>query len=406
MLERLPRPALRGFCDERFEAVRAELERNFAERGELGASVCVMHEGRVVVDLWGGRASADGEEPWTEDTMVVVYSCTKGATALCAHLLADAGDLDLDAAVARYWPSFAREGKSEITVRMLLNHQAGLPGVSRPLSMTDVLDFERMVNVMETERPLWRPGSRHGYHALTFGWLVGEVVRRVSGQTVGQFFQQHVAQPLALDFWIGLPDLEELRVAQTVIPQDEVATARFDEALTRRAAVQVAVVNSGGGSWSPDAPGAHGAQLPASGGIANARALAGMYSALACDDLDGGGRLLSADQLTAMAATESAGEDAVSLEPSRFSAGYEKTGLGQANLAHGTGFTLSEPAFGHTGLGGSAGFADPRERLSFGYAMNRHAGRGESETARCQPLIDAAYRSLGYRSCATGRWVR
>ena len=406
MSERLPRPALDGFCDTRFEQVRGEFERNFAERGELGASVCVMHEGRVAVDLWGGCASADGGTPWREDTVVVVYSCTKAATALCAHLLVDAGELDLDAPVARYWPAFASEGKSEITVRMLLNHQAGLPGVSRPLSVAEVLDFDRAVRVMETERPLWRPGSRHGYHATTFGWLVGEVVRRVGGQTVGQFFRQNVAQPLALDFWIGLPEREEHRVAQTVLPQDEPVSSPFRAALARREAVQVALVNSGGGDWSPDAPGAHGAELPAAGGIANARALAGMYSALACDGADGSGRLLSADRIAAMAATESAGEDAVFLKPSRFSSGYEKTGLGLTNVVRGAGFTLSEPAFGHTGLGGSAGFADPSEGLSFGYAMNRHAGSGERESARFQPLVDAAYRALGYRSCATGRWVR
>jgi CubicO group peptidase (beta-lactamase class C family) len=177
-----------GTAAPRFASVREEFERNFAERGEVGASVCVTVDGETVVDLWGGIADPDTQVPWNEDTLVLVWSCTKGATALCAHILAARGVIDLHAPVARYWPEFAKGGKDGITVRMVLNHQAGLGP----------------------------PSTRHGYHALVFGHLVGEVLRRVTGHSLGTFFRTEVAEPLGLDFWIGLPEEQEPRVAPSI----------------------------------------------------------------------------------------------------------------------------------------------------------------------------------------------
>jgi CubicO group peptidase (beta-lactamase class C family) len=177
-----------GTAAPRFASVREEFERNFAERGEVGASVCVTVDGETVVDLWGGIADPDTQVPWNEDTLVLVWSCTKGATALCAHILAARGVIDLHAPVARCWPEFAKGGKDGITVRMVLNHQAGLGP----------------------------PGTRHGYHALVFGHLVGEVLRRVTGHSLGTFFRTEVAEPLGLDFWIGLPEEQEPRVAPSI----------------------------------------------------------------------------------------------------------------------------------------------------------------------------------------------
>jgi CubicO group peptidase (beta-lactamase class C family) len=393
-------PAFGGTCDAAFAEVQSEFERNFRERDELGASVCVIHEGRTVVDLWGGSADAAGNSPWREDTIVVVFSCTKGATALCAHILASRGELDFDIPVGRYWPEFASHGKSEITVRMLLNHQAGLPGISRAVDVGTARDFEAMVNLLSQERPLWRPGTRYGYHALTFGWLLGEIIRRVSGQTVGAFFHSHVAEPLALDFWIGLPPNEQARVAPVVAPAREPTTPLFDEAVRVGEPVQLAVLNSRGGVSVPelcDTPQGRQVEIPAANGITNARGLAGMYAPLSLGGDLGSISLVDEEQLSQMIATESAAtSEAVYLEPCRHSAGFEKASLGALPRNGRTGLLISELAFGHSGLGGAVGFADPARRFSFGYAMNRHARPDEAIGARRQPLIDATYEALSH----------
>ena len=400
-----------GFCEPAFADVRSEFERNFSERGELGASICVIHDGATVVDLWGGSVDLAGTVPWQPDTMVVVFSCTKGATALCAHILASCNELDLDAPVAHYWPSFAGQGKAEITVRMLLNHQAGLPGLSVPLPDGALNDFDAMVTLIERERPLWQPGTTHGYHAVTFGWLVGEVIRRVSGESVGSFLRRHVAEPLGVDFWIGLPPSEEHRVARTVLAQTGAAAvgSHVAEALAQDRPIQRALANSLSDFLTPgacDAQGTHHAEIPASNGIANARALARIYAALALGGEIDGVRLVDEDQIAQMGATESASsKDAVTFEPSRFSPGFEKANSGRTALLTGDGMTLSESAFGHAGLGGSVGFADPSGRFSFGYVLNRHPAPDQATNSRSQPLIDATYRALGHRSCRSGKWA-
>ena len=191
---------INGFCDARFERVAEEFQQNFQQRGEVGASVCVTLEGETVVDMWGGIARPGTNAPWKEDTISVVWSSTKGATSLCAHILASRGKLDLDAPVAQYWPEFAQGGKEAIPVKMLLNHQAGLAAVRNPLPPGAFFNWEGMIHALERQEPWWKPGSQHGYHALTFGWLVGEVVRRVSGKSLGTFFREEVAVPLGLDF--------------------------------------------------------------------------------------------------------------------------------------------------------------------------------------------------------------
>ncbi len=202
-----------GFCDTRFERVAEEFVRNFQERGEVGASVCVQVEGETFVDLWGGSANLASNKSWVEDTITHIWSCTKGATALCAHILISRGLLDLEAPIVRYWPEFGQVGKESIPVKMLLNHQSGLAALSEPLPAGALFDWEFMVRALENQEPFWKPGTMHGYHGFTFGWLVGEVVRRVSGKSLGTFFREEVAGPLGLDFWIGLPEALESRVA-------------------------------------------------------------------------------------------------------------------------------------------------------------------------------------------------
>jgi CubicO group peptidase (beta-lactamase class C family) len=397
---------VQGVCDPRFRAVRDEFERNFAERGEIGASVCVVADGRAVVDLWGGVADRRSGRPWDRDTLVVVWSCTKGAVALCAHVLAARGRLDLDAPVGRYWPEFAAAGKEGVTVRLLLSHQAGIPALRTPLRPGDLYDWDTMTRAIAAEAPFWPPGTRQGYHAVTFGHAVGELVRRVSGRGVGDFFRDEIAGPLGLDFHLGLPEADEPRVAPTVradaVPSGEAPWLFLARANAERDGVQGLIVrNTGRRPGDQDSREAHAAVLPSQGGITNARGLAGLYAPLAL----GGAPLVGGVTLGDMQAVASASAvDAVLLVGLRFSLGFMKSSDNRRGPAGARdSLVLSESAFGHAGMGGSLGFADPAARLSFGYAMNKQ-GRGVLLNERGQALVDAAYRSLGRTTDAHGRW--
>jgi len=313
---------IHGTCDPKFQLVRQEFDRNFRERGEVGASVCVTLHGETVVDLWGGKARVDTETPWTEETVSIVFSSTKGATALCAHMLASRGQLDLDAPVATYWPEFAQAGKAHIPVKMLLNHQAGLPAVRVPLPQGAYADWELMVNALAKEEPFWEPGTRNGYHALTMGWLVGEVVRRVSGKSLGTFFQEEVAKPLGVDFWIGLPEDKESRVAPMIAAEPDPQSRFFQEIAKPGSLQSLVLLNSGGYMGAApeyDSRAAHAAEIGAAGGITNARGLAGMYAPLACGGKLKEVELVSPDILARMSRISSAtGRDAVLMMPTWF----------------------------------------------------------------------------------------
>jgi CubicO group peptidase (beta-lactamase class C family) len=398
---------VQGTCDARFRAVREEFERNLAERGEVGASVCVTVDGRTAIDLWGGIADRRSGRPWDRDTIGVVWSCTKGAVSVCAHVLVSRGLLDLDAPVAHYWPEFAQAGKEPVTVRLLLSHQAGLPALRTPLRPGDLYDWNVMTQALAAEAPFWPPGTRQGYHAVTFGHLVGELVRRVSGRGVGAFFRDEVAGPLGLDFHLGLPEEDEPRVAPTLradpVPPGEAPWRFLTEANRDREGVQGLIVrNTGRPTGDQDTREAHAAMLPSQGGITNARGLAGLYAPLA----RGGGRLVDAGTLSEMQAVSSASAvDAVLLVGLRFSLGFMKSSDNRRGPAGARdSLILSESAFGHAGMGGSLGFADPAARLSFGYTMNRQ-GRGVLLNERGQALVDAVYRALGCTSDAHGRWA-
>src|SRR5438874_6734015 len=207
---------IEGTCTPEFIRVREQFARNFAERAEVGASVCITVDGESVVDLWGGVADPPTGRAWDRDTIGVVWSCTKGATSLCAHMLVARGQLSLDAPVSSYWPEFAAQGKDAITLRMLLAHQAGLAALREPIPDAGYCDWDLIAGRLARQEPLWAPGARHGYHALTFGHLVGEVVRRVTGSSIGAFFREEVAGPRGIDLWIGLPAEHEARVAPTL----------------------------------------------------------------------------------------------------------------------------------------------------------------------------------------------
>jgi CubicO group peptidase (beta-lactamase class C family) len=401
---------VQGECDARFGAVREEFERNFRERGEVGAAVCVTAEGRTVVDLWGGLADRRTGRPWGRDALTVVWSCTKGAVALCAHVLASRGRLDLDAPVARYWPEFAQGGKEAIPVRLLLSHQAGLPAVCAPIRPGGLYDWDYLTGLLAAEPPFWPPGTRQGYHAVTFGHLVGEVVRRVAGTDLGAFFRAEVAGPLGLDFHLGLPEEDEARVAPTLradpVPPGEVPWRFLRAAAADPNGVQALIVrNTGRRPGDHDSREAHAAVLPSQGGVSSARGLAGLYAPLALGGAAHGVRLVDEGTLGDMQAVSSASAvDAVLLVGLRFSLGFMKSSDNRrAPPGARDSLILSEAAFGHAGMGGSLGFADPAARLSFGYAMNKQ-GRGVLLNERGQGLVDAVYRALGCRTDRHGRW--
>ncbi len=409
-----------GYCDPRFERVAEEFERNFRERGEVGASVCVKLAGETFVDLWGGSADPTSNKPWLEDTITPVWSCTKGATALCAHMLVSRGLLDLEEPVMRYWPEFGQAGKESIPVKMLLNHQSGVAAISDPIPPGGLYDWEFMVKALEKQEPFWKPGSMHGYHGFTFGWLVGEVVRRVSGKSLGTFFREEVVEPLGLDFWMGLPEMHENRVAPIIPagppdPSGPVSPMLMAIAMDQTSLQAILMFNTGGymlpgpdGMFGFNTRAAHIAEFGSVGSLTNARGLAGMYAPLANGGSLNNVNLVSRDTVVRMGAVSSASSlDASILLPTRFTLGYAKS-VDNRHVPMATeddSLILSEEAFGHPGFGGAIGFADPVANMSFGYAMNR-MGQGIGLNARGQSLVDATYLSLGYTSDAGGSWIK
>jgi CubicO group peptidase (beta-lactamase class C family) len=391
--------SVRGHWHPSFRRVRDEFVRNFAERGEIGASVCVRVLGWPVVDLWGGTADVASGAPWQQDTLVHVWSCTKGVTALCAHMLASRGQLDLDAPVAQYWPEFAQNGKQGVTVAMLLSHQAGVPALRDPVPTGAFYDTEYMTDRLAAEAPFWEPGTRHGYHALTFGFCVGELVRRISGRSLADFFREEVGDRLGLDdFFMGLPDSELSRLAPS-IPADPPTppfSRFFLSAITDPTSIAALIFFNSGGYLDPgvaeSAEARAQTEIGATGGFTNARALSRLYAAL----VNGGQGLVDKASFARMSRVNSAGWDEMGYIPSRFTLGFVKS-IDNRRGDPGNQDTgiLSEAAFGHSGFGGSIGFADPVTRMSFGYTMTKQ-GPGTLLNPRGQSLIDAAYRSLGY----------
>ena len=391
-----------GEYDERFAPVVEEFVRNFDEREEVGASLCVTLDGATVVDVWGGVADPKSGRAWERDTVSIVHSCTKGATALCAHVLAAQGKLDLEAPVAEYWPEFAGAGKETATVRMMLDHSVGVPVLRGELAPGELYDWDRMVSRLEAEEPFWEPGTRHGYHMINFGWTVGELVRRASGRSLGTFFREAIAEPLGVDFWIGLPEELEDRVAP-VIPTlrqkgDPLTSFELAVVSDRASVSALAIANVAG--MNPNSRAAHAAEIGGGGGITNGRGLAGMYTPLAL----GGGDLVDRDGLDRMRRVSSAvNRDATLCIGTRFAMGF-MVSMDNRSRPDADSVILGEHAFGHVGAGGSIGFADPSCGLAVGYSMNR-MGKGILLNERGQSLVDATYRVLGSRSDASGNWI-
>ncbi len=385
-----------GSGESGFEGVREAFARNFDAFGEVGAAFAVYIEGTKVVDLWGGMRTDTGAA-YDADTLQVVFSSTKGPTAACAHLLAQRGLLDIDAPVIDYWPEFGQAGKERIPVRWLLSHQAGLPTIDAALSRDEAFGWEPVIRALEVQAPLWEPGTAHGYHALTYGYLVGELIRRVDGRSAGTLFHEEFAEPLALEFWIGLPDELEPRVAP-MIPMDSDALEGFDlaDALGTDALIVRAMTLNG--AFDEDLGllanrrAFHATELPAANGITNARSLARFYAGLIGPVEGGPGEaLLTAEQVDIARALQTSGNDRVLSFP----------GLDiETTIA--LGFQSASPfapmggagAFGHSGAGGSVGFADPEHGIAVGYVMNK-MGLGAPLDARSGMLVRACYEAAG-----------
>ena len=383
---------IRGLVERGFEGVRDAFVGNFASGLEVGAALCVHMDGRKVVDLCGGFFDAEGSRPYGPDALQLVFSSTKGVTAVCANLLAQRGLLDLDAPVATYWPEFAQAGKDSVPVRWLLTHQAGVPALDRTLTQEEVWEWEPVVEALAVQTPFWEPGTAHGYHALTYGYLVGEVVRRISGRSLGTFFAEEVAGPLGLDFYIGLPEELERRVSPIVgapIAGAAQAAPGYGSTLLARA------LNMGGAlgdrQWM-NRRGWHAAEVPGGAGITNATSLSRLYAGL-IGPVEGGPPepLLRAEQMELARKVQTFGADQVFL-----SVGLpleQKIGLGFWRSSPMTGWG-GEGAFGHGGAGGSYGFADPERGLAVGYVMNKMA-EGVLLDPRAPAIVKAVYAAIG-----------
>jgi CubicO group peptidase (beta-lactamase class C family) len=397
--------AIQGTVAPGFEGVQAAFEENFREHGDVGASVGVYVDGERKVDLWGGLADAATGAPWQEDTVGIAYSVTKGATATLAWLLAQRGELDFDAPVTAYWPEFAGGGKSGMPVRYLFTHQAGLPYLDQQLTRAEVLDGSKVVTVLEQQTPLWEPGTAHGYHAVSYGWLAGALIAKITGRRLGEVFADEIAAPLGLDFHIGLPADQVGRVAKLLDmpPPDPAALDAVTDPAAKEVLLAVAAVmldpestfsralSTNGALPAPDAaawndPRVYQAEIPAANGITNGRSLAKMYAANVTD-VDGV-RLLSDATVEAATAEQVNGPDLTLVFPTRFGTGFM--------LPTPTMPWLSEDSFGHVGVGGALGFADSRYKVGFGYVQNQLlAFGGAVGDPRTRGLIGAVAEAIG-----------
>lgn len=411
-----------GFAADGFEGVREQFEKNFEKRGEAGGSVAVVRDGEYLVDLWGGWADESRTRPWEDDTIVNVWSTTKGLVSSCAHILIDRGELELDKPVADYWPEFAQAGKERITVRQLLSHRAGLMAWEDPIPPEDMFNWEKLCAALAATEPFWEPGTASGYHARTFGHLVGELVRRVDGRSIGRFLREEVADPLNAEIFIGVPaelenrvaDLCEVPGSEWAVPStladaegdaetaasDSEASAseqdmtiklaaesvsssefEFTERMIRALSgpeISLSTVNSS--EWRRGA-------FPSSNGHANARGIAAVYGAIASGGAFGDVRLFSPAATERMRDAQPTARDIV-------------IGAVAGETTWGMGFMVNTPpaygpnprAFHHGGIGGSLGFCDPEAGFGFGYAMN--AMGSPLEDRRAASLLYAVYKAL------------
>lgn len=382
---------IHGGADEGYGAVADAFAANFADRGELGAAFCLYVDGVERVHLWGGTANERDGRPWDESTLQLVFSTTKGIVATCVARLVQQGALSYDDPVAMHWPEFAANGKEHVTVGQLLSHQAGLIGVDAPLDFDQIMSVTPVVESLQSQTPLWEPGTAHGYHAITYGWLAGELLARVDGRRIGPYVQDEIARPLGLDMWIGLPESEEPRVSRLERagpPDDPAVLERLGRLYARDAygykalALDGRLTTAGDNHFNSRA--VHATEMPGANGITNARSLARMYAAT-IGEVDGV-RLLDRATMDLARTQRVMGDDLTLLMPSRFGAGF---------WLHDTSTPMiQDGSFGHPGIGGSLGYANPELGIGYGYVMNR-MGNDLTGDPRTIVLNDAVVASLG-----------
>jgi CubicO group peptidase (beta-lactamase class C family) len=367
-----------GTVDPRFAGVREAFAVNFADEIDHGAAVCAIVDGRVVVDLWGGHADAAGTKPWRRDTVVNVWSVTKGIVALAVAMLVERGRLDYAAPIASVWPEFAANGKEKISLELAMSHRAGLNGLSVPLTEAELLAWTPYVEALAAMAPLWQPGSRCVYHMLSYGHLAGEPIRRVTGGSPGRFIAENIAGPLGASFFLGLPEREDARAAEMVPGpliyegMRKLAEGKYPHG-ARNPAPRATAPNDR--AW-------RAAEVPGGNGHADARALAIIYGTLA----QGGGALISPAGLAAATRERFRGEDAGFLLPAAYGAGFR---LNDAAFG-----PASAPSFGHSGWGGAVAFADPQARLGFAYVTNHMRDFLDGVDQRRMRLTQAVYAAL------------
>jgi len=374
---------IHGTCDEQFEPVRAAFEKNFDDGVELGASVYVTRAGQPVVDLWAGDADSHGR-PWESDTIANVYSTTKTMAATCVLMLADRGEVDLDAPVSEYWPEFKANGKEAVLVRHVMSHTAGLSGFDPAIAPSDLYDWDKVVAHLAAQAPWWEPGTASGYHAVTQGYLQGEIVRRVTGRTIGTFFREEVAQPLGADFHIGLPASEDHRVAEIIPPAsalDALGGVDVDSIAART------LLSCPLDATEPATREWRAAEIPAAGGVGNARPIGRVHSALANGGEVAGVRLLSAAGVERILEEQSNGTDLVLNFPMRF-------GMGFGLMSDAIPLSPNPRAFFWGGWGGSIALTDLDEAMTVTYVMNRMAADLIGDM-RGIGIVFAAYQALG-----------
>ncbi len=376
-------PAIGGFVAPGYETVADAFGENFAGRGELGAAFAAFRGGEAIVDLWGGIADPASGRAWQEDTLQLIFSGTKGMAAVCVLALIDRGKIDLEDPVSRYWPDF---GKPGIRVRDIVSHRARLPGIDTPIAVADLIDDRRMAAILAAQAPSPDPRAAFCYHALTYGWLCGELVRRVDGRSIGRFFAEEVAAPLGIEFWIGLPAGEEARVSMLALAPDWAATrprttADYDrDPLLKSVWGDPEIFDRATFFWNE--PAVHRAEIPGANGIGTARAIARIYACLA----DGGAPLVSEATMRLGRETLSEGYDILHEEERRFGVGFQlQTGDGN--------YGPPPDAFGHGGAGGSIHGAWPSLGIGYSYAMNLMRDT-ERPDPRQKALLDALHRSV------------
>ena len=378
-------PPIDGFCDPRFARVAEAFRANFTRHGEPGGAVAVTLAGRPVVDLWGGWKDRERAQAWARDTLVNFFSASKALCTICILRLAEQGRLDLDAPIAAVWPEFAANGKATITTRHVLTHQAGLPSLKEHLPAGAMLDWQMMVDALARAAPWWEPGTAHGYHVNTFGFLLGEIVRRVDGRTIGTMLREDVAAPLGADVHIGLPAREHERIADYLWPVAAASSEGMpsaEEAMRWNAYWNPPGISGGGYVNRPEW---RSAEVPSTNGHGTARGIARVYAALADDGAIDGVRILEPETVAQAIVEQSSGYDLINQRPSRFGLGFQLT---QTERPLGP----NPRAFGHFGAGGSLGFCDPDTGMAFGYVTNDMGPRWQNP--RNRGLIEAVYASL------------